>query len=64
LASLEGNSFVELTDEQLEELVDEIFFRYKREGEEEWTIDDFAKMVHECPGILDCFEFDVGTILT
>lgn len=61
--SLDGNSFITLTPESLNQLVDDLFKEYDEGSNEDLTKEQFANMIRHSPGILDCFEFDVATIL-
>lgn len=60
--SLQGNTLCELTEEQLSQLVDDLFDEYDREKSGDLSLEEFSEMIRKSPGILDCFEFDISAM--
>lgn len=61
--SLNGNAFMTMTKEQVDMLVDDLFVQYATREDGDMSPTDFANMVKKAPGIIDCFEVDMDTIL-
>jgi serine/threonine-protein phosphatase 2B regulatory subunit len=61
-ASLDGNPWVQLNDGEIRELIDDIYEAFARDGSEDLTPDEFSAMIRQSPGIIECFEFDLGSI--
>ena len=60
--SLDGNRFLEMSDEALEQLIDDLFGEYDSHMKGTLSRQEFARMVRKAPGILEFLELDVASI--
>ena len=63
LISLQSNTFCELSDAQLNNLVDELFDKYDTSHNGEMDQKAFSMMVNNAPGIIEAFELNITDIL-
>jgi Ca2+-binding EF-hand superfamily protein len=61
-ASLDGNPWVHLDEGEIRELLDDIYEAFARAGSDDLTPDEFAAMIRQSPGIIECFEFDLTSV--
>lgn len=60
--SLENNTFMEMNEEHINELLDDLFRDYTADGED-MTLEEFTKMICDAPHALDFMELDVQGLL-
>lgn len=60
--SINNNIYLELSEAQIQNLIDELFEKYDVSGEGEITFSEFREMVLNAPGIIECFNFNIDDL--
>jgi hypothetical protein len=63
LAALEDNPLCDLPLDLIDELADDLMRAVDKNPDDQLTKEEFKKLIHKFDFLLDCFEFDVESIM-